>query len=70
MGPVVLLWLLLLNRAAPAGTALLRAGASQTVPFAEALVRAALQARSAAGEFQIAANQPALRLFVSARVKK
>jgi hypothetical protein len=40
MGPVVLLWLLLLNRAAPAGTALLRAGASQTVPFAEAPVRA------------------------------
>jgi hypothetical protein len=32
-----------------------RAGASRTVPFAEAVVRAALQGSGAAGEFQIVA---------------
>lgn len=62
MRPIVLLWLLLLGLAAPAGAALLRAGAPLSAPFAEALGRAALQARGAAGEFQIVVDQPALPL--------
>jgi flagella basal body P-ring formation protein FlgA len=62
MRPLALLWLLLLGLAAPAGAALLGAGAPLTATFAEALVRAALQASGAAGEFQIVVDRPALPL--------
>jgi flagellar basal body P-ring formation protein FlgA len=58
---IVLLWLLL-GLAAPAGAALLGAATPLTGPFAEALVRAALEASGAAGEFQIVVDQPALPL--------
>jgi flagella basal body P-ring formation protein FlgA len=59
MRPLALLCLLLLGVAAPAGAALLPAGAPLTPGFAEALVRAALPADSA---FQITIDQPALPL--------
>ena len=59
---LVVLSLLLLGLAAPAGAALLHAGTPLTAPFAEALVRATLQAGGAAGEFQIVVDQPRLPL--------
>ena len=59
---VALSFLLLFGLAAPAGAALLRAGAPLAAPFAETLVRAALQASGAPGEFQIVVDQPALPL--------
>jgi hypothetical protein len=59
---------LLLGFAAPAGIALLPAGASLTAP-AEVLVRAALQAGGASGEFQIVGDQPVLPLFVITPLK-
>jgi flagellar basal body P-ring formation protein FlgA len=68
MRQMVLLWLLLLGLAAPAGAALLRAGAPLSAPFAEALVRAALEASGAEGEFQIVIDQPALPLGNAAKL--
>jgi len=62
MHPIFLLWLLLHGLAAPAGAALLPAGTPLSAPFAEALVRAALEASGAEGEFQIVIDQPALPL--------
>jgi flagella basal body P-ring formation protein FlgA len=59
MRRLVLLCLLLLGLAAPAGAALLPPGAPLTTDFAEALVRAALPGDS---PFQITIDQPALPL--------
>jgi flagella basal body P-ring formation protein FlgA len=62
MRAIALLSLLLLVLVAPAGAALLRAGAPLTAPFAEGLVRAALQANGIEGEFEVLVDQPSLPL--------
>jgi flagella basal body P-ring formation protein FlgA len=62
MRPLVLMWLLLVGLAPPVDAALLGAGTPLSAPFAEALVRGALEASGAEGEFQIVIDQPALPL--------
>jgi flagella basal body P-ring formation protein FlgA len=62
MRALVLVILLLLGLAPPAGAALLAPGAPLTSGFAEALVADALHAAGAVGAFQITIERPALPL--------